>query len=205
MVFAATVMERRIIFISEELSTLSQVLHAVAALLNPFVWQHTFISIVPTVLIDVCAAPTPYLLGVQKSMLDLLTDHSDLMIVDLSAGAETKFITRIGDEECLLPATLKEELLSRLSTRTRHASTEELNRLVSEAFLSVFVRSVGHFSTHFKRSGNSRQFQKKSFLKAVEHKSHLSFVKLFIQTQMFDLFIQEEETQANPNGTNTHA
>uniref|UniRef100_A0A8C1CHQ7 DENN/MADD domain containing 2Db n=1 Tax=Cyprinus carpio carpio TaxID=630221 RepID=A0A8C1CHQ7_CYPCA len=204
MVFAATVMERRIIFISEELSTLSQVLHAVAALLNPFVWQHTFISIVPTVLIDVCAAPTPYLLGVQKSMLDLLTDHSDLMIVDLSAGAETKFITRIGDEECLLPATLKEELLSRLSTRTRHASTEELNRLVSEAFLSVFVRSVGHFSTHFKRSGNSRQFQKKSFLKAVEHKSHLSFVKLFIQTQMFDLFIQEEETQANPNGTNTH-
>uniref|UniRef100_A0A8C1Z7J7 DENN/MADD domain containing 2Db n=1 Tax=Cyprinus carpio TaxID=7962 RepID=A0A8C1Z7J7_CYPCA len=79
------------------------------------------------------------------------------------------------------------------------AATEELNRLVSEAFLSVFVRSVGHFSTHFKRSGNSRQFQKKSFLKAVEHKSHLSFVKLFIQTQMFDLFIQEEETQANPN------
>uniref|UniRef100_A0A8C1VXM1 DENN/MADD domain containing 2Db n=1 Tax=Cyprinus carpio TaxID=7962 RepID=A0A8C1VXM1_CYPCA len=142
MVFAATVMERRIIFISEELS--------------------------------VCLT------------------------------SETKFITRIGDEECLLPATLKEELLSRLSTRTRHASTEELNRLVSEAFLSVFVRSVGHFSTHFKRSGNSRQFQKKSFLKAVEHKSHLSFVKLFIQTQMFDLFIQEEETQANPNGTNTH-
>uniref|UniRef100_A0A8C1P2W7 DENN/MADD domain containing 2Db n=1 Tax=Cyprinus carpio TaxID=7962 RepID=A0A8C1P2W7_CYPCA len=100
-------------------------------------------------------------------------------------------------EECLLPATLKEELLSRLSTRTRHASTEELNRLVSEAFLSVFVRSVGHFSTHFKRSGNSRQFQKKSFLKAVEHKSHLSFVKLFIQTQMFDLFIQEEETEVH--------
>uniref|UniRef100_A0A673I6K2 DENN domain-containing protein 2D-like n=1 Tax=Sinocyclocheilus rhinocerous TaxID=307959 RepID=A0A673I6K2_9TELE len=205
MVFAATVTERRIIFISEELSTLSQVLHAVAALLNPFVWQHTFISIVPTVLIDVCAAPTPYLLGVQKSMLDLLTDHSDLMIVDLSPGAETKFITRIGDEESLLPAKLKEELLSRLSTRTRHASTEELNRLVSEAFLSVFVRSVGHFSQYVKRCANGRQFQKKSFLKAVEHKSHLNFVKLFIQTQMFDLFIQEEETQPNPNGTSTHA
>ncbi|XP_052395062.1 DENN domain-containing protein 2D-like [Carassius gibelio] len=199
MVFAATVMERRIVFISEELSTLSQVLHAVAALLNPFVWQHTYISIVPTVLIDVCAAPTPYLLGVQKSLLDLLTDRSDLMIVDLTPGAETKFITRIGDEEFLLPAKLKEELLSRLSARTHHASTEELNRLVSEAFLFLFISSVGHFSQHFKRSGNSRQFQKKSFLKAVEHKSHLSFVKLFIQTQMFDLFIQEEETQANPN------
>ncbi|XP_042604871.1 DENN/MADD domain containing 2Db [Cyprinus carpio] len=199
MVFAATVMERQIIFISEELSTLSQVLHAVAALLYPFVWQHTFISIVPTVLIDVCAAPTPFLLGVQKSLLEQLTDHSDLMIVDLSPGAETKFITRMGDEESLLPAKLKEELLSRLSARKRDASTEELNRLVSEAFLSVFVRSVGHFSQHFRRSGNSRRFHKKSFLKAVQHKSHVDFVKLFIQTQMFDLFIQEEETQANPN------
>uniref|UniRef100_A0A9J8B3D4 DENN/MADD domain containing 2Db n=1 Tax=Cyprinus carpio carpio TaxID=630221 RepID=A0A9J8B3D4_CYPCA len=190
MVFAATVMERQIIFISEELSTLSQVLHAVAALLYPFVWQHTFISIVPTVLIDVCAAPTPFLLGVQKSLLEQLTDHSDLMIVDLSPGAETKFITRVNSRLHFL-------LLCVL------AATEELNRLVSEAFLSVFVRSVGHFSQHFRRSGNSRRFHKKSFLKAVQHKSHVDFVKLFIQTQMFDLFIQEEETQANPNGTNT--
>ncbi|XP_051764203.1 DENN/MADD domain containing 2Db [Ctenopharyngodon idella] len=200
LVFAAAVMERRIIFISEELSTLSQVLHAVAALLYPFVWQHTFISIVPTVLIDVCAAPTPYLLGVQKNMLELLTDHSDVMIVDLSAGAETRFITRIGDEESLLPAKLREGLLTGLSARTHHATTDELNRLVSEAFLSVFIKSVGHFSEHVKRCGNGRQFQKKSFLKAVEHKSHLNFVKLFIQTQMFDLFIQEEEMQPNPNG-----
>ncbi|XP_016114452.1 DENN domain-containing protein 2D-like [Sinocyclocheilus grahami] len=205
MVFAATVTERRIIFISEELSTLSQVLHAVAALLYPFVWQHTFISIVPTVLIDVCAAPTPFLLGVQKNLLEQLTDHSDLMIVDLSPGAETKFITRMGDEESLLPAKLKEELLSRLSARKHHASTEELNRLVSEAFLSVFVQSVGHFSQHVRRSASSRRFHKKSFLKAVEHRSHLNFVKLFIQTQMFDLFIQEEEAQPNPNGTNTHS
>ncbi|NP_001007347.1 DENN/MADD domain containing 2Db [Danio rerio] len=200
LVFTAAVLERRIIFISEELSTLSQVLHAVAALLYPFVWQHTFISIVPSVLIDVCEAPTPYLLGVQKSMMGLITDHSDVMIVDLSTGAPTKFITRIGDEESLLPLKLKEELLSGLSARTHHASTEQLNRLVSEAFLSVFVKTVGHFSEHIKRGGKPRQFQKKSFLKAVENKTYSSFVKLFIQTQMFDLFIQEEETQSNPNG-----
>lgn len=61
-------------------STLSQVLHAVAALLYPFIWQHTFISIVPKVLIDVCSAPTPYLLGVQKNMLELITDRSDVRI-----------------------------------------------------------------------------------------------------------------------------
>ncbi|XP_057181913.1 DENN/MADD domain containing 2Db isoform X2 [Triplophysa rosa] len=200
LVFTAVVMERRIVFISEELSTLSQVLHAVAALLYPFVWQHTFISIVPKVLIDVCSAPTPYLLGVQKNMLELITDRSDLLIVDLSNGAKTKFITKLGDEESILPVKLKEEVLLALSARKHNACTDELNRLVSEAFLLVFIRSVGHFSQHFKRCGSGRQFQKKSFLKAVEHKSHLNFVTQFIQTQMFDLFIQEEETQTNPNG-----
>lgn len=59
-------------------STLSQVIHAVAALLYPFTWQHTFISIVPEILIDVVMAPTPYLLGVQKHLLDLVTDQSDV-------------------------------------------------------------------------------------------------------------------------------
>lgn len=59
-------------------STLSQVIHAVAALLYPFTWQHTFISIVPEILIDVVMAPTPYLLGVQKRLLDQVTDQSDV-------------------------------------------------------------------------------------------------------------------------------
>lgn len=59
-------------------STLSQVIHAVAALLYPFTWQHTFISIVPEILIDVVMAPTPYLLGVQKHLLDFVTDQSDV-------------------------------------------------------------------------------------------------------------------------------
>ncbi len=58
--------------------TLSQIIHAVAALLYPFTWQHTLISIVPEILIDVVMAPTPYLLGVQKRLLDQVTDQSDV-------------------------------------------------------------------------------------------------------------------------------
>ncbi|KAI4890867.1 hypothetical protein NFI96_023730, partial [Prochilodus magdalenae] len=202
-VFAATVLERRIVFIAEELSTLSQVLHAVAALLYPFLWQHTFISIVPSVLLEVYLAPTPYLLGIQSSLQDLVTDHTDLLIVDLSAPAGNKFITRIGDEDTLIPAKLQEELLQALCMRKRNATTEELNRVISEAFLTFFVKTVGHFADHFKKSGGGKQaatFQKKSFLKAVEPKSSRNFVKQFVQTQMFDLFIQEEEKQPNHEG-----
>lgn len=58
--------------------TLSQVIHAVAVLLHPFIWQHTLISIVPEILIDVIMAPTPYLLGVQKRFADQVTDQTEV-------------------------------------------------------------------------------------------------------------------------------
>uniref|UniRef100_A0A674DQW3 DENN/MADD domain containing 2Db n=1 Tax=Salmo trutta TaxID=8032 RepID=A0A674DQW3_SALTR len=178
-VFASTVLERRIIFMAEELSTLSQVLHAVAALLYPFTWQHTFISIVPSVLIDVVMAPTPYLLGVQRNKLDDVIDQSDMLIVDLTEGAENTFITCVSI-----------------------ASSEELNKVVSEAFLSFFVKTVGHFSSHVKGSSGRQPgvFQKKSFCKASEHKASQHFVKRFVQTQMFDIFIQEVERRPTQEG-----
>ncbi|XP_072522045.1 DENN/MADD domain containing 2Db [Salminus brasiliensis] len=202
-VFAATVLERRIIFIAEELSTLSQVLHAVAALLYPFLWQHTFISIVPKVLLDVYLAPTPYLLGIQSSLQHLLTDHTDLLIVDLSGRTGSKFIAKIGDEDTLIPTKLQEELLQALCMRRHNATTEELNQVVSEAFVTFFVQTVGHFADHIKKSRDREQpgtFQKKSFLKAVEPKSSRTFVKQFVQTQMFDLLVQEQEKQPNHEG-----
>ena len=47
----------------------------VAALLYPFEWQHTFITVLPSLLIDIVDAPTPYVVGILASMKDLLEDH----------------------------------------------------------------------------------------------------------------------------------
>ncbi|XP_070695540.1 DENN domain-containing protein 2D-like isoform X2 [Pempheris klunzingeri] len=197
LVFAAAVLERRIVFIADELGTLSQIIHAVAALLYPFTWQHTFISIVPEILIDVVMAPTPYLLGVQKHLLDLVTDQSDLLVVDLSEDKKETFIVSIGDESSILPPKLQNEILEALSNRQKASTGEELNRVVSEAFLHFFVRTVGHYASYVKYRGPGEQgvFEKRSFYKAIESKATRHFVKKFIQTQMFDLFIQEVEQQ----------
>ncbi|XP_047463467.1 DENN domain-containing protein 2D-like isoform X2 [Mugil cephalus] len=200
LVFAAAVLERRICFVADELSTLSQVIHAVAALLYPFTWQHTFISIVPEILIDVVMAPTPYLLGVQKRLLDQVTDQSDLLLVDLCDDKEKTFIESIGDEGSILPPKLQSEILERLSNRQKGLAGEELNRVVSEAFLHFFVKTVGHYASYVKNSGagEERVFEKRRFYKAIESKTTRHFVKKFIQTQMFDLFIQEVEQQTGP-------
>ncbi|XP_034027551.1 DENN/MADD domain containing 2Da isoform X3 [Thalassophryne amazonica] len=201
LVFAAAVLERRIVFIADELSTLSQVIHAVAALLYPFTWQHTFISIVPEILIDVVMAPTPYLLGVQKRLLDLVTDQGDLLVVDLSEKEDT-FIVSIGDESSILPPKLQNEILDLLKERKETSSVEELNRVVSEAFLLFFVKTVGHYASYVKypHTGESGVFEKRRFYKGIESKTTRHFVKKFIQTQMFDLFIQEVEQQQLQQG-----
>nr|XP_057906660.1 DENN domain-containing protein 2D-like isoform X2 [Doryrhamphus excisus] len=197
LVFAAAVLERRIIFIADELGTLSQVIHAVAALLYPFTWQHTLISIVPEILIDVVMAPTPYLLGVQKRLLDQVTDQNDLLLVDLSENKKETFIVAIGDERSILPPKLQSEIQEALGQRKKASSTEDLNRVVSEAFLLFFVKTVGHYMSYVKSgpAGKQRVFEKRSFYKAIESKTTRHFVKKFIQTQMFDLFIQEVEQQ----------
>ncbi|KAI4897174.1 hypothetical protein NFI96_015225 [Prochilodus magdalenae] len=202
-VFAATVLERRIIFIAEDFGTLSQVIHAVTVLLHPFIWQHTLISIVPEILIDVVMAPTPYLLGVQKRLSDEVTDQGDLLAVDLSEGRKQTFIRKIGDEDSILPHKLKEEILLALKARSETASLEELNRVVPEAFLTFFVKTVGHFAKYIerKRPDQPGTFQKRNFYKALESKSTRHFVKKFVEMQMFDLFIQEaEQRPANQNG-----
>ncbi|KAM6929953.1 DENN/MADD domain containing 2Da isoform 2-T2 [Lycodopsis pacificus] len=197
LVFAATVLERRIVFIADELGTLSQVIHAVAALLYPFIWQHTLISIVPQILIDVVCAPTPYLLGVQKCLLDQVTDQSDLLVVDLSENKKETFIASVGDESSILPPKLQTEILEALRTRKKTSTVEEMNRVVSEAFLHFFVKTVGHYSSYVKcsRAGQPGVFEKRSFYKAIDSKTTRHFVKKFIQTQTFDLFIQEVEQQ----------
>ncbi|XP_041712852.1 DENN domain-containing protein 2D-like isoform X2 [Coregonus clupeaformis] len=197
LVFAAAVMERRIVFIAVELSTLSQVIHAVAALLYPFTWQHTFISIVPEILIDVVMAPTPYLLGVQKRLMEQVTDQTDLLVVDLSEDKKDTFLVQSGDEKSILPPKLQDEILQALRNRKEKATVEELNRVVSEAFLPFFVKTVGHFASYVTRnsSGQPGEFQSRAFYKAIESKTTRHFVKKFLQTQMFDLFIQEVEQQ----------
>ncbi|KAJ3586337.1 hypothetical protein NHX12_012737 [Muraenolepis orangiensis] len=203
LVFAAAVLERRIVFIAEELGTLSQVNHAISALLYPFTWQHTFISIVPGILIDVVMAPTPYLLGVQKKLLEWIDDKSDMLLVDLSENRKQTFISAIGDEGSILPPKLQNEILLALGNKKQKASVEEWNRVVSEAFLTFFVKTVGHYASYVTSSGGaetSKTFQKRPFYKAIKSKTTRHFVKKFIQTQMFDIFIQEvEQGQSGPH------
>lgn len=74
-----------------------------------------------------------------------------------------------------------------------------MNALVSEAFVQFFVRLVGHYASHIKWSKNgSGTFQERAFCKAIASKTNRKFVKKFVKTNMFSLFIEEAEKSRIP-------
>ncbi|XP_069489773.1 DENN domain-containing protein 2D isoform X2 [Ambystoma mexicanum] len=193
-IFASAVLERRIIFLAEELSILSQCTHAVAALLYPFKWEHTFIPVLPKILIDTVCCPTPFMVGVQTQWKEqvLGMPMEEVLLVDLYEG---KLLQKDGDEEHIVPLKLQKEMLSSLNKQKIEAQTpEQVNKTVSDTFMHFFVRTVGHYASYIKRSRNEpARFQEKAFCHDIKSKSIRRFVKKLVKTQMFSIFIQEAE------------
>ncbi|XP_061869328.1 DENN domain-containing protein 2D [Colius striatus] len=200
-IFASAVLERRLIFLAEELSVLSQCIHAVAALLYPFTWAHTYIPVVPECLLDTVCCPTPFMVGIQMRHLERVLEQpmEEALIVDLCEG---KILRAVGDEEEILPIKLQNEMLTSLDRHNNNNNvhtSEQVNALVSEAFVQFFVRMVGHYASHIKWSRNgSGTFQERAFYKAITSKTNRRFLKKFVKTNMFSLFIEEAERSRIP-------
>ncbi|XP_028306399.1 DENN domain-containing protein 2A isoform X2 [Gouania willdenowi] len=218
-VFASVLLERRIIFTADKLSTLSQCCHAVVALLYPFTWQHTYIPVLPPSMLDIVCTPTPFIVGLLSSSLPRLKELpiEEVLVVDLG---NSRFLRQLDDEDSILPHKLQAALEHVLDKRRELAcengdlpnDSSSLSSVVSEAFVRFFVEMVGHFSLFM--SGverdddlvsspspsspsptlpSSSSFQREAFRKAVTSKSLRRFLEVFMEMQMFTGFIQERE------------
>uniref|UniRef100_A0A8C8SRL9 DENN domain containing 2C n=1 Tax=Pelusios castaneus TaxID=367368 RepID=A0A8C8SRL9_9SAUR len=200
-VFASLLLERRVIFVADNLSTLSKCGHAVVATLYPFTWQHTYIPVLPASMIDIVCSPTPFLIGILSCSLLQLQDLpiEEVLIVDLCAD---NFLQQVSDEDEILPHKLQAALVQILEERNEILSQEQsyaqgdvtLNSLVSEAFVQFFVEIVGHYSLHMNvTEKGERVFQREPFRKSHTSRNVRHFLDLFMETQMFAGFIQDRE------------
>ncbi|XP_036390154.1 DENN domain-containing protein 2C [Megalops cyprinoides] len=201
-VFASLVLERRVIFIADKLSTLSRCAHTALALLYPFTWQHTFVPVLPASMLDISCSPTPFLMGALSPCLPQLLDLpiEEVLIVDLCAD---RFVKQLGDEDCILPNKLQAALHQILEQRVEILGQDEgqnkggeessLSSLVSEAFVRFFVELVGHYSLHMEAACGSRELQREAFRKSHPSRGARQFLQLFMDTQMFAGFIQDRE------------
>uniref|UniRef100_A0A8C7VJV4 UDENN domain-containing protein n=1 Tax=Oncorhynchus mykiss TaxID=8022 RepID=A0A8C7VJV4_ONCMY len=204
-VFASLLLERRVLFTADKLSTLSQCCHAVVALLYPFTWQHTYIPVLPPAMLDIVCTPTPFIVGLLSSSLPSL---KELPIEEVRPDS------RLDDEDSILPHKLqaalehvldkRKELASEMPTGELSYSLSPLSTVVSEAFVCFFVEMVGHYPLFM--GGGDREdesgapssptpsyFQREAFRKAVTSKSLKRFLEVFMETQMFAGFVAERE------------
>ncbi|NXW53515.1 DEN2C protein, partial [Eurystomus gularis] len=204
-VFASLLLERRVIFVADNLSTLSKCGHAAVATLYPFTWQHTYIPVLPASMIDIVCSPTPFLIGILSCSLPQLQDLpvEEALIVDLCAD---KFLQEVSDEDEILPHKLQAALVQILEERSEILSHEQsdtqgdmpLNSLVSEAFVQFFVEIVGHYSLHMNvTEKGQRVFQRELFRKSHVSRNVRNFLHFFMETQMFAGFIQDRELSKN--------
>ncbi|XP_030640692.1 suppression of tumorigenicity 5 protein-like [Chanos chanos] len=202
-VFASLLLERRVIFVADKLSTLSSCAHAVLALLYPFSWQHTFIPVLPASMLDMVCCPTPFLVGLLSSSLPRLQQLplEETLMVDLRTDC---FIRQMDDEATLLPRKLqaaleqaleqRDDIINQDSDSESEDDATSLNNVVSEVFIRFFLETVGHYPLFMTQNASGeRFFQKEAFRKAVVSRSVRHFLGIFMESQMFAGFIQDQE------------
>ncbi|XP_070199365.1 DENN domain-containing protein 2A-like isoform X2 [Littorina saxatilis] len=196
-VFASMLMERRLILCSNHLSILTQTIHALVALLYPFHWPHVYIPLLPPDMLDVCAAPMPFMVGILQSHLSRVTELEleDVIIVDLD---KKQVLRSMGDELTILPKKVQKALKTAINMCKIDSDARSSQWLmVSEAFMRMFLETMGHFGQHvFTQQDGSKTLLKEQYIAAAPSKGIRQFLEWFTETQMFEVFInlhQEKE------------
>ncbi|XP_068096165.1 DENN domain-containing protein 1B isoform X2 [Hyperolius riggenbachi] len=181
-IYASMLHERRIIFTSRKLSTLTACVHASASLLYPMYWQHIYIPVLPPHLLDYCCAPMPYLIGVHFSLLERVRSRSldDVVLLNVDTNSlETPF-----NDLSALPS----DVVSTLKSKLKKQSTSTGDG-VSRAFLRAQAALFGSYREALRyKPGEPVTFSEDSF---VAHRSSTmkQFLEMAVNLQLFKQFI----------------
>ncbi|KAK3598780.1 hypothetical protein CHS0354_020893 [Potamilus streckersoni] len=191
-VFSCILLERSVLFAAKHLGVLSPTIHALASLLYPFSWQHTFIPVLPSQMIDVVCSPVPYIIGITSSQLQkaLSLPIEELLVVDL----DKKTLLRTqGDEGTLIPKKMQKALKSALNMYKIDADAKSCQSLmIAEAFIRFFLEAVGHYGDYITVQGGQPKFNKEEFVSNAPSPGFKQLLEWFTETQMFEVFISTQ-------------
>lgn len=202
--FAALLLERRVVLVSASMRTLSRCVFAAQGALWPFAWQHVCIPILPAAILDYLQAPMPFLIGAQHHhyvrMRALITDA---VVADLDTGTVALGAAAAGDA-ALLPAAYAFHLRQQLAAahRALASPTGVAPDDVYGACRLFLAKTVGHYERYLVRPlGCDRiAFDSAAFL-ASKQKPERRFWALFNESQMFRQFVAEKLDMLNsPRG-----
>jgi hypothetical protein len=189
-------MEKKLIFLSNKLSLLSNTIQEFETLLYPFSWPHTYIPLLPSYLIEMCEAPTPYIIGLVRSCKEELMRYNyenDMIIVDLDKQKiiqhQEKDINT--NNLCSLNNFLPENVLKNLkvdlynlSTLSKSVPESYKNMQLCKVFMKMFVKTIGNYKNYLipiscnYNDLNGRNELKKKFLVNLNLNLNFKLIKL---------------------------
>jgi len=188
--FTALVTEQHVIGIGKTLPQVSSCMNALASLIYPFAWQYVFIPILPKQLIEFVEAPMPFLIGVLSDAAPLLQEREieeNTVIVDLEDGS---FVRPPASTASNIPQTMQDSLRRNLSRLiSSEIRGQNFNQLVAHIFVKFWVDLFINLKNFF---GSDHKFDSPKFTKS-RPKTLTSFFQVFEQSQMFNVFIEEQE------------
>ncbi|KAJ3427250.1 denn domain-containing [Anaeramoeba flamelloides] len=211
-ILASILFERRIIFTSCSLKSITNVIQACLGLLQPFEWFHILIPVLPERLLDTCCAPMPYIIGIHETFLNKL-DNIPIEKIVLANVDTGELIFDPVDLVCL-PSRLTINLIKSVSIYLDKWHSDGIfprNEIVGE-FLDFFIKifyNYEDFLIHPKslkekklkekteqsknKKKNINKFDNFDFeaFKSRTSKNIKKFLNPFSQTQMFEVFIRE--------------
>ena len=91
--FAALLMERRVVISGSDLRRVSQAVVAANASMYPLAWQHIYLPLMPRAFVDYLTAPMPFLVGLHSSLVPEMRalPTEDIFHLDLDSGECSHF------------------------------------------------------------------------------------------------------------------
>lgn len=207
-VVGALLKERRVLFVAKDLHVLTSGIWAILALLGPLQWQHVLIPVLPNVLINYCAAPMPFVLGILQDQIEAVRELplEEVFFVYLD---ENRCVCVDVDDDLIIPDTVAalKNTLSQAAVDTRTlpqpgsvSVSEQMHRdfrittLVSEAIDEFWASSwIGQYRRFIVRdTAGQIVFDKQMFIKLAPKRLHL-FLETVTASQMWDHFILDRE------------
>jgi hypothetical protein len=136
LILSAILCEERILFIADDIDTVSSAVHAVTAMLSPFQWQHLFLPILPSSLLAYTSSPFPFIIGIRRYQFteQLQRALSEVVVVDADSGSVQPSLSHLclPDSASLSQGNVlsSERLTSRISLLARQLDLSHLPQAI---------------------------------------------------------------------------
>ncbi|EMD48610.1 DENN (AEX-3) domain containing protein [Entamoeba histolytica HM-3:IMSS] len=189
-------LEERFIFHSCTPETIHPTIQAFLNVLQPFVWQHILIPILPLFLSSYLSSILPCIIGCTRGtyanfMMEFGEDD-DVHVIDIDKHQE---VSRCIRENYLvnMPMGIFMARLDFIIANEQEFNDEDVVKLFKQLYKLMLERH-SHF---FKKNESKFEFAQEMFLSSTS--SFKEFLKHFSQSQMFFQFIEEETNKLNHN------